>query len=299
MKIEEYLNSIEKKELIYLFLSIPIVVFIIYYNFVYPKLVETHKILSAKISKQQKTLSKLSIDIRNIQHSKQKLIPIKKRLETLKADYKYIKYNFDTLEFIKLDDKKIYKVFTDLLNKANKLNLNASFIVKWNEKTLPPFNQFIEIEIEGVARYESIVQYIQFIDYLNTLKIIHNVTISINKSQSNVINALITQKKINSSKISFVLIKYSNKDIQYLKELANNNNLNLTISIDPKNSNYLDITFKGKYEKIKQVLQSIKGLQNSKNVELADIKVELNRVKNKINTKLQKFNITLDIVGVQ
>jgi len=181
-KIENYLTSLKTKEVIYLFLSIPIVVFILYYNFVYPKLTQQHQNLQQQLKNTTKALSASVIQIRKLRKIDKLLPIIEKNLESKKENFKYIKYNLAYVDIIKLNNTKIYTLLENMLNKANSLNLNASFAIDWNQK-YPPYNEVIVINITGNGEYPNIVRYLQYLENLNVINTINNLKIGFNNME--------------------------------------------------------------------------------------------------------------------
>ena len=299
--LEEKLNEIETKELVYIFLSIPIVVFIIYYNFIYPSLEDTSKKLTKEYSKKSKQLSKIVSDIRKVKNSKNILAPTRQKLENLKDDFKYIKYKYSSIDLVRLDDRKIYVIFTKLLNKSNKLNLNTSFDIKWDIQPIKPFNSSVEVTITGDGDYKDIIKYLQFIDHLKSLIIVNNIKIALSLDEKvDVLDSLVKEKKANSNSISFVLTKYSENTLKYLKNLAKTKQLDIFISVDKDNVNYLDISFKGEYGAVKSILDLLKNInkQNNKPFEFTKLRANLKVVNFKKESKnTQQFTITLQMVG--
>jgi len=299
--LEEKLNEIETKELVYIFLSIPIVVFIIYYNFIYPSLEDTSKKLTKEYSKKSKQLSKIVSDIRKVKNSKNILAPTRQKLENLKDDFKYIKYKYSSIDLVRLDDRKIYVIFTKLLNKSNKLNLNTSFDIKWDIQPIKPFNSSVEVTITGDGDYKDIIKYLQFIDHLKSLIIVNNIKIALSLDEKvDVLDSLAKEKKANSNSISFVLTKYSENTLKYLKNLAKTKQLDIFISVDKDNVNYLDISFKGEYGAVKSILDLLKNInkQNNKPFEFTKLRANLKVVNFKKESKnTQQFTITLQMVG--
>ena len=301
MRIEEYLNSLEKKELIYIFLSIPIVVFIIYYNFVYPNLEKEQKKLVSLQKEKHQSLGKIVQEIRKVKKSKVILAPTRQKLENLKEDFRYINYNYQTLDILKLNDYKIYDILTKLLNKSNILNLNTSFDIKWDSPKLPPFDNHLKIIIQGDGNYKNIIKYLQFIDHLNSLIVIKNLKIALSLKDEDLIKPLIEQKKAISSTLSFILTQYSENSLKYLKNIAKEKNVDISISINQTNINYLNIFYKGSYDKIKSILELLKNVSKQKNkpFEFIKLKANLKNTEHKKKISSQKFILTLEIVGVK
>jgi len=301
-KLEEYLESIQQKELIYIFLSIPITIFVLYYNFVYPSMEKENKKLTKTITKKKKELLNVSNEIRKIKKSKKLVKPKRAELDDLKDDFRYIKYSFDTIDLLKLSHNKSYKLITKLLNKSKQLNLNSSFQIDWNKKT-PPFDQTIEIHIEGLGEYLKIIQYIQYIENLEALIHIKNITISQNQNSSKTTNDILTpfieKKQKENSSVSFILKKYSDKDINFFKHLSKQTDTDLSISIDKDNSNNLDISFVGDYSVIRNIIKIIKDKKERKMLDFYRLRANLKFNKNSSTQKKQKFVLNLKIVGTK
>jgi len=303
MKIEEYLETLDKKEIIYILLSIPIAIFIIYYNFIFPKLEEKNKELEKLEKTTQQKLYDVSLQIRKVKGSKNILLPTRQKLEQLREEDRYLSYSFNTLDFIKLDSKKIYQILTELLNKANSLKLLTSFEVEWNKKKFPPFEQVIAVRIIGSGNYKEIIEYLQYIDHLKTLINISSTKIATFLDKDNKPNlTLKKKKKADLSSLSFILTKYSDNTILYLKNLAKTRRLNISINIDKLNPSYLDISYSGDYQTIRSVLQLLKNTQKPKKklFVFTHLRANLKFVnKTKSEEKQQHFVIVLEMVGIK
>jgi len=197
-KIEEYLNSLKPKEVIYLFVSIPIVIFMIYYNFVYPAINEKISTLQKQEKKLKKDLIKISLKIRKLKVVSKTLRPTAKKLQNLKEDFKYIKYNIHSLENLNLNDDRVYIILSKLLNQSEQLNIKASFSIYWDTKFIP-FTKTISINIEGSGNYVDIINYIEYIENMPNIAYVTDIKTAINDS-------IITKTK----KIDVKLLKDSN-----------------------------------------------------------------------------------------
>jgi Tfp pilus assembly protein PilO len=187
-KIENYLKKLKQKELIYLFLSIPIVVFIIYYQFLYPNITKQNSTLEKKEKSIYKKLGATSSKIRLLKSINPSMVKkYKLKLENLQSDYKYIKYNFATLEVVHLDDEKLYELLTHLLSYSKKQNLNAS--IKIDElKPLKPYDKTISISIYGNANYKSIIKFLNYIESRDVIKNVTDVNIDYAKNSETNLN---------------------------------------------------------------------------------------------------------------
>jgi hypothetical protein len=337
-ELEEKLSNLEKKELIYLFLSIPIAVFTIYFNFSYQSFIEHEKKLNKEIKKKEKKLDNLNIEVRNLKKSKKDISSLKKELEQLREDYKFIKYSFYAIDIINLTDVKSYQFLENLLKVANQLNLDVSFGIDWSQKT-PPFTRTLIITIEGIGDYLSILNYIEYIENTKTLNRVDNIFITRNdlkkdidliikqekkkqkkakknkkdkkdknKNYTDIVisflgKSFVENKKNEDSTLSFTLSKYSEKDITELKYLAKSRDLNLYIEVNEHNSNDLDVSFSGDVGVIKGLLQYFNLKKKKKLINYYNLKVKL-KYGNKASSSGKKkqseyFKIKIKLVGAQ
>ena len=186
MKIENYLNSIKPKEFIYLMLAIPIVIFIIYNNFIYPDLEKETKKLTKSYKSKQKELGNIVFQIRGLKNLGKILPPLEKKLQNDKEDYKYVKYALYDTPIILLNNKDFYTNLSKILNMSKKLNLNISMTID-NTKKYPPFTSSIIINIKGSGEYIDIINFIRYIENIRLISYINKVDIGLlNKSSKNI-----------------------------------------------------------------------------------------------------------------
>jgi len=186
MKIENYLNSIKPKEFIYLMLAIPIVIFIIYNNFIYPDLEKETKKLTKSYKSKQKELGNIVFQIRGLKNLGKILPPLEEKLQNDKEDYKYVKYALYDTPIILLNNKDFYTNLSKILNMSKKLNLNISMTID-NTKKYPPFTSSIIINIKGSGEYIDIINFIRYIESIELISYIDKVDIALlNKSSKNI-----------------------------------------------------------------------------------------------------------------
>jgi len=311
--LENKLKSLKQKEFIYLLVTIPILFFVPYYNFIYPQMVEQkHKL----IKKKKKTLSSLSntiSEIRKLKKSKISIVPVSKKLETLKEDYKYIKYDYGTLTLLQLDNQRIYNITTAILKESKKYKMGLSIKFEWDNKPPKPFTRAINVEMNGRGRYLDIVNLIKYIESINSILEIKDVFIkksdikhnNIKRKKdgkldirlNNTVKDIAKNMFIKKSSISFLLNNYDNDTLLLLKEMAKSKKLELSISQYRDTDNILSISFKGDYEVLKELL---KELKNSKIFSISNIRTHfiIPHKKNQ-NQKFQSFTIKFNIVGVK
>jgi len=298
MKIENYLNSISKKEFIYILISIPIIFFVLYYNFIYPTLTKNTKRIKYQIQIKERKLIKLKQESKKIKISKDMLIPTRKKLENLIDDYKFIKYNLATISLLYLNDPKIFTLLKKILKEAKILNLNTSMSIEWI-KPSNLFNKGIQISISGKGKFINIARYLEYLTHLNSLITMNNINIYTKQPQKELLSYLSEKNKANSSFLSITIYKYSNRDIEYLKNFAKIHNLKLSISMQGLNA--IKMFFKGNYQSIYILNNTLENMSQSKQIKISNKKISIYRPKQFLSNKtyLQNFDITFTIMGIQ
>jgi hypothetical protein len=181
-KLEQLLNNIKYKEFIYLLLTIPIALFIVYYNFILPKEEQIKTKTKQQIEKTLKNISNTVMQIRKIKQKQAIIRPTKRKLQNKQETYKFLKYSFYDVEIIKLNKERIYKILALLLSKSKHLNLNKmKFKIEWNKPKSSVFTQNILIKIEGIGDYSNIIKYLQYIEHLRVLLHINQTSINVFK----------------------------------------------------------------------------------------------------------------------
>jgi len=289
------------------------------------------------IWKKEKELDKLSVEIRTLKKSKKDIDSLKKKLEQLREDYKFIKYSFYAIDIINLTDAKTYQFFENLLKVANQLHLDVSFNIDWSQKT-PPFTRTLLVTIEGIGDYLSILNYIEYIENTKTLNQVEDIFITRNdlkkdidlimkqeqkkqkkakknkkdkkdnKNYTDIVigflgKSFVENKKNEDSSLSFTLSKYSEKDITELKYLAKSRDLSVYIEVNEHNPNNLDVSFSGDVGAIKALLQYFRLKKKKKLINYYNLKVKLkygNRASSSNKKKQSEyFKIKIKLVGAQ
>jgi len=295
MKIEKYLNSISKKEFIYILISMPIIFFVIYFNFIYPDLEKNKKREKNKIIQKEHKIKKLTTEIKKVKISKNIIKPTRKKLENLMEDYKFIKYNMDTIKILYLNDPKTFLLLQKILKQANILHLNTSINVEWIEPS-KLFQKGVKVNISGKGKFINIIKYLQYIEHLKALVSIQNVNIYV-QSQKNLFSYL--KEKTKKSSISVILSRYSNRDIEYLKNYAKTHNLNVSISMYGLDS--IKMYFSGNYQNILNLNKILKSMQQTKKIKITNKKVHIYKPQTFISNKshMQNFEFTFIIMGAK
>jgi predicted RNA-binding protein with EMAP domain len=297
-EIEEYFKSLNKKEKIMLYLSFPIIVFILYYNFIYQPFVE-------KENKLNKTKRSLVKKISNIKSNKIRYNFLKKdyyslqsEIESLTQDYRYAKISFDSLDIIKLGDKKFLLIIEYLLSKAKKRNLDISMDINKNIKFDKHFNNTILIDIKGKGNYSHFVRYIKDIENMNSLTIFDRVYIT------EVAKDVKSLEKIkDKNKVPFNLdVSFSKIDaMEFMKVLSDRaKSMKISLHSNLKNMNLVYISGKGGYNEVKYFISYIKNLKNVKinrlHISISNF-INVNNNFTKVNRK--SFEIKFKLVGIK
>jgi len=296
-KIETYLKNSETKEKVMLYLSFPILIFIFYYNFVYDPFVKQE----AKLNKTKKELIK---KISNIKSDKRKFKVLQKKyyqlqtdIEKLLQDYRYSKISFNSLETIKLSDRKFFAVLEYLLSQAKKRGLDISLSIDNNIKFDKHFNNAVSIDIDGNGDYPNFVRYIKDIENVNSLIIFNEVQIT------EVAKDVKAVKKIQDSTKTPFYLELSFSDIDALDLMKNLLYIakSMKISITPTlKDGLIYISGKGDYRNVSAFIKYLKKL---KKVKVGKINVSLKSVINSSDTanKVNKkhFIIKFNIVGMK
>jgi hypothetical protein len=170
-RLEEFLQNLDLKNKIMLYLSIVVVGVIIYYNFNY-------NILNSQIEDNNKQLKKLEKRVNfSFKNYKKKLIKLKKEYKNLKIiknekiqDLDYLNKRID-LSPLKLDDKKFYSILESILYNSSSLNLTPDFYI---DKKFDKFKKYV-IDINGTLAYCQEKNLFNFIKFLKSGKYVVNI----------------------------------------------------------------------------------------------------------------------------
>ena len=297
MKIESYLNSIKSKEFIYLLLSIPIIVFIVYDNFILPKLEnETKKLIKIEKLNNNK-LEKIISEIRNLKNLDKILPPLEQQLQNDKEDYKYIKYALYDTPIILLNNSNFYKNLSKILDMSKKLNLNISTTID-NSQKHPPFNSYIVMNIKGSGKYLDIINFIRYIESIKLISYLDKINIALSLKKHFNYNKFFQISVKNVSSISFTLTKYTQNELNTLKKYGQN--LKFKFEPNKNNLNYIDLSYVGNYNQIYQIYNNIKSIESSKDISIKNIKINLKRNHNKnISKHFYYFDININFMGIK
>ena len=168
-RFEEYLNGLDKKNLIMLYLSIIIAVGVIYYNYNY-------SVLQDKIEQNNNEIHKLLQKSKKSHSLNKKLVSLKKEYknlqkthESLVEDLRYLNLLINTSPILKLTDKKILNILRDILQYAIDNNIVASYEMQF---VSGDYNNYI-INIKGsfdVNDFMNFYKFIKSVESMNAIK---------------------------------------------------------------------------------------------------------------------------------
>jgi len=170
-RLEEFLQDLDQKNRIMLYLSVVVVGIIIFYNFNYA-------ILSAEIDENSAKIDKLNKDVHfSMRHYNSKLVKLKRESKKLilkkneKAqDLSYLNTRIN-LSSLKTDDKIFYSILEGILSKSASLNLNPSFSIT---QEVDKVNKY-QIKINGTFQKCSEKNLFNLIKFLESKKYVNTI----------------------------------------------------------------------------------------------------------------------------
>ena len=180
-KLEEFLEQLDNRNKIMLYVSVVVVAIIIFYNFNYA-------VLSAEIDENSAKIDKLNKEVHfSLNHYNAKLVNLKKTSKKLVLkeneklqDLDYLNKRLN-LSILNVDDKKFYSILENILSKTSALNLTPSFSI---DKNMTKFNKY-EIKIDGVVQNCSEAKLFNLIKILESGRYVSNIDkFSIDKNSS-------------------------------------------------------------------------------------------------------------------
>lgn len=170
-RIEEYLNTLDKKNIILLYASVIIAVFVVYYNFNY-------NVLYEKIENYNQEIGALEEKLRKTDKLNIKLAKIKKDLKILKTknsalneDLRYLNVLIKTSSVLHINEKEFLNILKNVLQKAvdNKILASYTIVEKSDE-----YKRYV-INIKGVFEPASFSAFYKFINNLEKIKAVKRI----------------------------------------------------------------------------------------------------------------------------
>ena len=170
-RFEEFLEDLDTKNKIFLYLSIVVIGIIIYYNF-------NLSYLSEEINKNEKKIVKLQKENRiNVKSYDKQIVKLKKDFKNLKLtlnekfkDLKYLNERLN-LSVLKINDSKFYSLLENILFQSSNLNLSPNFLINSQINDFKNYN----IEINGSLPYCGDSNLFSFIKFLESQKVVNDI----------------------------------------------------------------------------------------------------------------------------
>ena len=171
-RIEEYLNSLDKKNLVLLYASIIIAVFIVYYNYNYNILQEKIDNYNVKIVQLKKKLESTNSLRSVLSELKTQLKKLKKQNVSLNEDLKYLNVLVKTSSILHRNEKNFLNILKNVLHNAIQNNIKASYTI---DKNTDEYKKYI-INVQGEFEPEMFDKFYEFIKNLEKIKAIKEIT---------------------------------------------------------------------------------------------------------------------------
>jgi len=176
-KIEDYLNNLDKKNLILFYLLSAILIGLIYYSFNY-------SILEDKIKQYNYQIESLEKKIRDNNSLTAKLEQLEKTIKiletknfSLKEDIKYLNMLIKSSNIFNINEKKFFIILKNILQKGVDNNIKASYRIEISANKLKVYS----IYISGKFSKENFFNFFNFIkdlESIQNIKKIQNLSIT-------------------------------------------------------------------------------------------------------------------------
>jgi len=183
--IENYLQTLDKKNLIMLYLSVVVVFLIIYYNFNYSYLNEKIKTGSDKIALLKSKYAKNEIYEKKLARLKKLTQSLKKENLSLSEDLRYLNVLIKTSDVLHINDRKFLNILEEVLFKASINDIQASYTIS---KELNDYKIY-QIDINGTFDASEFGNFNEFIKNMESVKSINEIKFLkfyLNKDKKNV-----------------------------------------------------------------------------------------------------------------
>jgi hypothetical protein len=167
-RLEEVFSSLDKKNKIMLYLSVLIVVFIVYYHFNLGYLSKKEKKLKDTLNSYKSELKYVSGDYdKKLIKLKEEYKKLKLKFTNLKVDLMNVKFFIKTTKILMVDNKEIVSVLKLILNSAYKNKIISSYFI--DSKEDKNYSTLL-INIEGGFNPYEVNKFYNFLTTLESLK---------------------------------------------------------------------------------------------------------------------------------
>jgi hypothetical protein len=172
-RLEEVFSSLDKKNKIMLYLSVLIVIFIIYYHFDLGYLSKKENKLKDTLSSYKSELKYVSSDYdTKLVKLKEEYKKLKLQLANLKFDLMNVKFFIKTTKILMIDNKEVVSVLKFILNSAYKNGIISSYFINTSENK---DYSILSINIDGSFRPYKVEEFYKFLTTLESLKKVNKI----------------------------------------------------------------------------------------------------------------------------
>ncbi|MEO1923355.1 MAG: hypothetical protein ABGX25_02405, partial [Nautiliaceae bacterium] len=176
-RIEEYLQSLDNKNRLMLYVAILLLGGFIYYyvnyNIFYQKIVSLENKKRDIILKMKKQTNTVTTELVKLKKKYKKLL---KQHTILKGDLKYLIVVVNTSKKIFIDDKKFFYILNKILENSNKYQINSTYLINTKKKELKDFNVILNGSVD-VNEFLNLANFIRSVEKMNFVKSVNYVNL--------------------------------------------------------------------------------------------------------------------------
>jgi len=169
-RIEEYLQSLDKKNRLMLYVAILLLGGFIYYyvnyNIFYQKISSLEQKKYNILAKMKKQTNAVTTELVKLRKKYKKLL---KQNTILKEDLKYLIVVVNTSKKIFVDDKKFFYILNDILKKSNRYQVNSTYIINTKKEELKIFKVISRGKMD-VSEFLNLANWIRSVERIEYIK---------------------------------------------------------------------------------------------------------------------------------
>ena len=169
-RIEEYLQSLDNKNRLMLYVAILLLGGFIYYyvnyNIFYQKISSLEQKKYNILAKIKKQTNAVTTELVKLRKRYKKLL---KQNTILKEDLKYLIVVVNTSKKIFIDDKKFFYILNDILKKSNRYQVNSTYIINTKKEELKIFKVISRGKMD-VSEFLNLANWIRSVERIEYIK---------------------------------------------------------------------------------------------------------------------------------
>jgi len=169
-RIEEYLQSLDNKNRLMLYVAILLLGGFIYYyvnyNIFYQKISSLEQKKYNILAKMKKQTNAVTTELVKLRKKYKKLL---KQNTILKEDLKYLIVVVNTSKKIFVDDKKFFYILNDILKKSNRYQVNSTYIINTKKEELKIFKVISRGKMD-VSEFLNLANWIRSVERIEYIK---------------------------------------------------------------------------------------------------------------------------------